>query len=148
MATGTASGCDGDLSSLFDFSGTSHADAGDYPSDSWTFNSGNANPNYNTASGTVHDEIARADASISVSAYSTTYNCAAHVATGTASGCIGDLSSLFDFSGTSHTDAGDYPSDSWTFNSGNTIRTTTVPAGPCTTISTRLTPRSTSRLTT
>ena len=120
MATGTASGCEGDLSSLLDLSGTTNTNAGDYPSDSWTFNSGNTNPNYNSASGTVHDEIAKADASISVSPYSTTYNCAAHMATGTATGvCSDDLSSSLDLSGTSHTDAGDYPSDSWTFTNPN-----------------------------
>jgi Bacterial Ig-like domain (group 3) len=115
-ATGTATGANSeDLSSLFDFSGTSHTNAGDYPSDSWTFNNGNTNPNYNSASGTLHDSIAKADASITVTPYSVTYNCAAHMATGTATGCDGDLSSLLDLSGTSHMNAGDYPTDAWSF---------------------------------
>jgi len=114
-ATGTATGCDGDLSALFDFSGTSHKDAGDYPGDSWSFNSGSTNPNYNSATGTVHDSIAKADATINVTAYNVTYNCNAHTATGTASGCDGDLSSLLDLSGTTHTNAGTYNGDAWSF---------------------------------
>ncbi|HEX5490718.1 MAG TPA: kelch repeat-containing protein, partial [Candidatus Udaeobacter sp.] len=57
-ATGTATGVNSEnLSSLLDLSGTIHTNAGDYLSDAWTFNSGNANPNYNNASGTVHDQI-------------------------------------------------------------------------------------------
>jgi Bacterial Ig-like domain (group 3)/YDG domain len=114
-ATGTAAGCDGDLSSLLDLSGTTHKDAGDYPTDSWSFNSGNTNPNYNSASGTVHNSIAKADATIHVTPYHATYNCNAHTATGTASGCDGDLSSLLDLSGTTHTNAGTFNGDAWSF---------------------------------
>jgi Bacterial Ig-like domain/YDG domain/Immunoglobulin I-set domain len=125
MATGTATGCDGDLSALFDFSGTRHKDAGDYPADSWTFNAGNTNPNYNSAGTTIHDSIAQADATITVTPYTsatTTYNCSPHTATGTATGCDGDLSSLLHLGGTTHTNAGDYPTDSWTFDGNNNYK--------------------------
>jgi Bacterial Ig-like domain (group 3)/YDG domain/Galactose oxidase, central domain/Kelch motif len=119
-ATGAATGCDGDLSSLFDLSGTRHKDAGTYNGDQWTFNMGTTtNPNYNSASGTVNDSIAKADATIDVSACHVTYNCNAHTATGTATGkCSDDLSSLLDLSGTTHTNAGNY-SDSWSFAGNN-----------------------------
>src|SRR5207244_1324304 len=59
MATGTATGCHGHLAGL-NLSGTSHPNAGDYPSDAWTFNAGNTNTNYNSVSSTVHDSIAKA----------------------------------------------------------------------------------------
>ena len=119
-ATGSATGCDGDLSSLFDLSGTTHTNAGTYNNDPWTFNAGSTNPNYNSASGTVNDSIAKAHATINVPGYHVTFNCLSHTSSGTATGCDGDLSSLLDLSGTTHTNAGDYPSDSWTFNSSNT----------------------------
>jgi Bacterial Ig-like domain (group 3)/YDG domain/Galactose oxidase, central domain len=119
-ATGSATGCDGDLSSLFDLSGTRHKDAGTYNGDQWTFNMGTTtNPNYQSASGTINDSIAKADATIDVSAYQVTYNCNAHTATGTATGkCSDDLSSLLDLSGTNHTNTGNY-SDSWSFAGNN-----------------------------
>ena len=43
-----------------DLTGTTHTNAGDYPSDTWTFT--DATGNYNDASGTVSDSIAKADA--------------------------------------------------------------------------------------
>ena len=116
-ATGTATGVGGvNLGAGFNFSGTSHTDAGDYPLDSWSFSGG---VNYKDQSGTVHDHIDKADASVAVTAYSVTYNGAPHTATGTATG-VGaiDLSSGFNFTGTSHTDAGDYPNDPWSFAGG------------------------------
>ncbi|HET8966247.1 MAG TPA: hypothetical protein VFN20_08530, partial [Candidatus Acidoferrum sp.] len=115
--TGTATGVGGvNLSAGFNFSGTSHTDAGDYPLDSWSFSGG---VNYKDQSGTVHDHIDKADASVAVTAYSVTYNGAPHTATGTATGVGGiDLSSGFNLAGTSHTDAGDYPNDPWSFAGG------------------------------
>src|SRR5204862_3264692 len=57
-ASGTATGVNGeDLSSLLDLSGTTHTNVGDYTTDAWSF-AGNAN--YNSASGTVHEQISRA----------------------------------------------------------------------------------------
>jgi uncharacterized delta-60 repeat protein len=62
--------------------------------------------------------IAKADAAISVTPYSVTYNGAAQMTTGTATGVESpipaDLSSLLDLSGTAHTHAGTYL-DTWTF---------------------------------
>jgi Bacterial Ig-like domain (group 3) len=117
-ATGTCTGVKTeDLSSLLDLSGTIHTNAGDYPTDAWSF-AGNAN--YNSSSGTVHDQIAKANATITVNPYSLAYDGNSHIATGTATGVKAeDLNSLFDLIGTSHTDAGDYPADAWSF-SGDT----------------------------
>jgi len=120
-ATGTATGVNSeDLSGLLDLSGTTHTNAGDYPSDPWTFA---GNTNYNADSGTVHDIIGKADAVIVVTPYNVTYDGNPHTATGTATGVESptpaDLSGLLDLSGTTHTNAGDYPSDPWTF-AGNT----------------------------
>jgi hypothetical protein len=110
-ATGTATGVSGPISGLV-LSGTTHTAAGDYPSDAWTF----SNANYVSQSGTVHDSIAKADASITVTGYTVTYNGSQHTAAGSATGAQGeDLSSLLDLSGTQNTAAGDYPSDGWTF---------------------------------
>ena len=104
-----------DLTSLLDVSGTTHTNAGTYASDPWTFA---GNDNYNSASSTVKDEITKADAKITVTKYSETYDGKAHTAVGTATGVEStpaDLTSLLDVSGTTHTDAGTYTGDPWTF---------------------------------
>jgi hypothetical protein len=119
-ATGSAVGVEAsnpaDLSSLLHLSGTTHTDAGDYTSDSWTFD---GNGNYNSGTGNVHDVIDKADARITVSPYSLTYDGNAHSAIGSATGVErptpADLTSLLLLTATSHTDAGDYPGDTWTF---------------------------------
>ncbi len=59
--------------------------------------------------------IAKADAVIVVTPYSVTYDGDAHTATGTAKGVKGESLSGLNLSGTTHTSAGDYPSDAWTF---------------------------------
>ena len=117
MATGTATGVGSvDLSAGLNLTGTSHTDAGDYPADAWTFTGGQ---NYNDKNGTVHDHVDKADATVSVTPYSVTYNGGPHTATGTAIGVGGvDFSASFNFTGTSHTDAGDYPADAWSFSGG------------------------------
>ena len=75
------------------------------PSDAWTFTDGT---NYNDASGTVDDSIAKANATINVTPYSVTYDGNAHTATGTATGVGGeDLDAGLNLSGTTHTNAGD-----------------------------------------
>ena len=118
-ATGTASGVESspvNLSSLLHLAGTTHTNAGDYPNDPWTFD---GNSNYYSANGTVHDEIAKANATITVTPYSVTYDGNAHTATGSAHGVEStpaDLSGLLHLGGTTHTDAGDYPVDPWTFD--------------------------------
>jgi hypothetical protein len=111
-ATVTATGVENeDLSGSVDLSGTTHTNAGDYPNDPWSF----ANPNYASQASTVHDVIDKADASINVTPYSVTYDGAAHTATGSATGVESttpaNLSSLLHLGGTTHTDAGDYPSN-------------------------------------
>ena len=53
--------------------GTAHTHAGDYPSDAWTFSGGT---NYNDASGTVHDTIAKANATVTVNGYTGVYDAA------------------------------------------------------------------------
>jgi len=111
-ASGTATGVKGeDLSSSLNLGATFT----DVPGGTahWTFTGGT---NYNDASGDVDIVINKADAIIVITPYHVTYDGNPHTATGTATGVKGeDLSSLLDLTGTTHTDAGDYPSDPWTF---------------------------------
>jgi YVTN family beta-propeller protein len=112
-ATGTATGVESppvNLSSLLTLSGTTHANVGNY-TDSWTFAGNN---NYNPATGTVADSIGKANANITVTPYSLTYNGNPHTATGTATGVKGESLSGLNLSGTTHTTAGVY-NDTWTF---------------------------------
>src|SRR5439155_7717829 len=71
--------------------------------------------NYNGASGTTHDQIDKANPTITVTPYSDTYNGVAHTATGTAKDVRNETMAELNLSGTTHTTAGDYPSDPWTF---------------------------------
>ncbi len=147
-ATGTATGVGGsDLMADLDLSATAHTNADTY-TDSWTFH--DPNSNYADATGTVSDTINQASATISVAPYSVTYDATAHTATGTATGVGGiDLSADLDLSATTHTDAGTYNGDAWSFsdpsgnyqNAASTVddeigkassTTTTVGAGPFT----------------
>jgi hypothetical protein len=83
-ATGTATGVGGvDLSSGLTVSGTTHTAAGTYAADAWSFSGG---MDYNDASGTVSDSIAKANAVIAVSGYTGVYDALPHGATGTAVG--------------------------------------------------------------
>ena len=112
-ATGTAKGVLNENLSGLDLSGTTHTNAGDYTTDPWTFT--DTTGNYNNASGSVHDHVDKADATITVTPYSVTYTGTAHTATGTAKGVLNENLSGLDLSGTSHTNAGDYTTDPWTF---------------------------------
>ena len=114
-ATGTATGSLGEALGGLDLSGTTHINAGTYPTDPWTF----TNPNYNTASGTVSDAIAKAIAIIAVTPYNVTYDANPHTATGTATGVKGEALAGLNLSGTTHIDAGTYPTDPWTFTNAN-----------------------------
>ena len=69
---------------------------------------------------TTTASIARANATISLSPYTATYNGAAHTATGAATGVLGESLAGLDLGATSHVDAGSY-TDAWTFtdSSGN-----------------------------
>ena len=123
-ATGSATGVESptpvDLTGLLHLGGTTHTNAGAYPADGWTFD---GNGNYSAANGTVHDVIAKADAHITMTPYHVTYDGNPHSATGSATGVespsAADLTGLLHLGGTTHTNAGDYPSDAWTFD-GNT----------------------------
>src|SRR5206468_1480845 len=120
-ATGTATGVGGaDLSAGLNLSGTTHTAAGSYTGDAWTFT--DASGNYNNANGTIDDSIGKANAVIVVTPYNVSYDGLAHTATGTATGLGGaDLSAGLNLNGTTHTAAGSYTGDVWTFTdaSGN-----------------------------
>jgi hypothetical protein len=111
-ATGTASGVEAspaDLSSLLHLGasftnvpgGTAH----------WTFD---GNINYNSDSGDVAIIINKANATVTVTPYSVTYDATSHTATGSATGVLSESLAGLDLSGTTHTNAGSY-ADSWTF---------------------------------
>jgi hypothetical protein len=97
-----------------DVSNTTHTHAGTYASDSWSF-TGTANYQ-DIGATTITDEIDRADAVIAVTGYNVSYDGQAHTATGTATGAGGEnLSALLILTGTTHTAAGSYPTDPWSF---------------------------------
>jgi len=82
-----------------------------------------------SASGT--GTINRANATITVSPYNVTYDGNPHTATGTAKGVNGeDLSSELDLTHTTHTNAGNYSTDYWTFTDTtgnyNNVTATTI----------------------
>ncbi|THJ25410.1 MAG: LEPR-XLL domain-containing protein [Nitrospira sp. CG24E] len=107
QATGTATGVLGeDLSAGMDLSVTSHTNAGVYI-DTVTFT--DVTGNYKHTVKNVKSTINKANAVISLTGYVGTYDGAAHQATGTATGVLGeDLSAGLDLSVTSHTNAGTY----------------------------------------
>jgi hypothetical protein len=83
----------------------------------WTFT--DATGNYNNATGTVAIVISKADASIHVTPYAVAYDATAHTAIGTATGVGGaDLSAGLTLTGTTHTHAGTYAGDPWSFAGG------------------------------
>ena len=93
----------------------------------------NDTSDYNTVSGTVEVDVAKANAVITVTPYTsatTTYDGTAHTATGTAKGVGGvDLSSELDLSHTTHINAGTYSSDYWSFSGDtnyNAVAATTI----------------------
>ena len=104
-----------DLTGLMDVIGTTHTDAGDFKEDVWSFT---GNINYNATSGTVDNNIDKASAVISVTPYDVIYDGKAHTADFTAVGVESnpaDLTGLMDVIGTTHTAAGDYTGDIWSF---------------------------------
>jgi CSLREA domain-containing protein len=79
-----------------------------------------------TGSQLVSLTINQASATISVTPYTVTYDGTSHTATGTATGVNGaNLSAGLTLSGTTHTSAGTYASDSWSFtdSTGNYANT-------------------------
>ena len=115
-ATGTCKGVDGTtvLAGL-DKSGTTHTNAGTYNADPWMFT--DVTGNYNDTSGTVNDQINKADADCSsISGYTVTYDGSAHTAHRHLQGRRRhDRPGRARPSGTTHTNAGTYNADPWTF---------------------------------
>lgn len=73
----------------FNLTGTTHTNAGTYNGDMWYFTSPSGD--FNDASGSVDDHIAKADATIVINGYTGTYDAAAHGASiGTALGVLGE----------------------------------------------------------
>ena len=114
-----------------DVSHTSHINAGAYASDYWTFA---PTANYNDiATKTITDTINKADATVTVTPYTVTYDGQAHTAaiasiTGVA-GETGATVGSVDVSHTTHTTAGAYSADFWTFTGTanyNDIATKTI----------------------
>jgi hypothetical protein len=120
-ATATATGVGGAVLSASDvtLSGTTHTAAGTYASDPWSF----ADPNYVSQNGTVTDTISQATATVTVTGYTVTFDGTAHTATATATGVGGAVLSATDFTltGTTHTDAGTYATDPWSFADANYV---------------------------
>jgi hypothetical protein len=119
VISSSASGVKGeDLSSLLTVASTTYTNA---PGGlvHWTFA---GNSDYNAASGDATVTINKASATVVVTPYNVTYDGQAHTATGTATGIKGeDLSAGLNLSGTTHTSAGTYTGDVWSFHdaSGN-----------------------------
>ena len=118
-----------------DVSNTAHTNAGTYSSDSWSF-TGTANYN-NQGPTTITDTINKADATFKVTPYNVTYDGLSHTAsvspiTGV-NGETGATVGTVNVSNTTHTNAGTYSSDSWSFtgtanynNQGPTTITDTI----------------------
>jgi hypothetical protein len=114
-----------------DVSNTTHTTAGTYSTDYWSF-SGAANY-YNIANTTIQDVINKATAVVVVTPYNVVYDGNPHTAmvasiTGV-NGETGATVGTVDVSHTTHTDAGTYSSDYWTFTGAanyNDIASTTI----------------------
>lgn len=108
--TVTITGVTGDQLYTTSLTGTN---AGTY-TQPWSY----SNPNYHDVGGTLAFAIAKADASVVVTPYAVTYDGRAHTATvstitgvnGETGGTVGTVTL-----GTTHTSAGTYASDSWSF---------------------------------
>ena len=76
-----------------------------------------ASTNYTFAFVAGELTVTPAVADIAVTGYTVPYDGLPHTATGTATGALGeDLAGLLDLSATTHTAAGTYPVDAWTFH--------------------------------
>lgn len=116
-ATGTVSGVN-NTNLASDLTITSaHTNAGTY-GDTWSFT--DPTGNYAHQSGTMTDQINKANATVKVTPYNVNYNAVVHSVTGTATG-INGVNLAGDLAITSaHTNAGVY-GDSWTFNDPNYV---------------------------
>jgi len=131
---GTVTGVNGETGATVgtvNLGGTTHTNAGSYPSDSWTLTGG---ANYNNISATtISNNIAKAAASVTVTPYNVVYDGNPHTATaGTVTGVNGETGATVgtvDLSGTTHTAVGVYTNDFWTLTGGanyNNIPSTTI----------------------
>src|SRR5213079_1828862 len=77
----------------------------------WSF----ANPNYVSQSGTATIVISKANADITVTPYTVTYDAAAHTSASSATGVKGEALAGLNVTATTHTNAGAYNGDAWTF---------------------------------
>jgi hypothetical protein len=112
-ATATATGVLGESLSGVDVSGTTHTNVGTgVYTDTVTYT--DATGNYKNATKFVKDYISKATVTLSVTGYAVHFDGAAHTATGTATGVLGESLSGVDVSGTTHTAAGTY-TDTVTF---------------------------------
>ncbi len=117
-----------------DVSNTTHTPAGTYSSDTWSF-TGTANYN-NIGNTTITDSIGKATATVVVTPYTsltTTYNGNPHTATITSIAGVNSETGVtvgtVDVSNTTHTNAGTYSSDTWSFTGTanyNSIGNTTI----------------------
>ncbi len=64
---------------------------------------------------TTTANIAKADPVCTITGYSVPYDGSPHTATGSCLGVVGETLAGLDLSGTTHTAAGNYPADPWTF---------------------------------
>ena len=114
-----------------DVSNTTHTAAGTYNTDSWSF-TGTANYN-DIAATTITDTINKATAVVMVAPYTVSYDGSPHSATVTSitgvNGETGATVGTVDVSNTTHTAAGTYNTDSWSFTGTanyNDIAATTI----------------------
>ena len=124
-ATGVCTGIGGVALSGLVLAGTTNTNAGDYATDAWTF----SNADYTSQNGTVHDVITKATATCTVTPYNVTFDGSEHTAEGVCtpvvdaapSGAIPSAVGLsgLDLSLTTHTVAGDYATDAWTFTNAD-----------------------------
>ena len=94
---------------------SAHINAGSY-TDTWSYTDNTGN--YNNASGAITDNIAKANAAITVNGYNIVYDGANHTATGAAIGVNGAPLAGLNLAGTTHSTVGTY-NDTWIFNSPN-----------------------------
>ena len=113
-ATGSCTGIGAVPLAGLDLTGTTHTNAGSH-SDPWTFT--DPTGNYLSQNALVSDTIARANADCtSIAGYAATYDTNPHTATGACFALDGTTALAgLDLSGTTHTNAGTYPNDPWTF---------------------------------
>src|SRR5581483_9453744 len=114
-----------------DVTHTAHTNSATYSSDYWTF-AGAANYN-DIAATTITDTINKANATVVVTPYTVTYDGQAHTAAVTSitgvNGETGATVGSLDVSHSTHTNAGTYATDSWSFTGTgnyNDIAATTI----------------------